>query len=407
MNDDTPDLAQAAALLKMIPCPALAVDDDDAIHAVNEAMCELVGRDRDQLLGRRLKEFVLGGEIQHAEREEGQTRRDQLHVIRCGGGSIRLVMESRSRTGRPAGGGGLAMITLTDVTALKRSEEGWHELCTHISRLSDTVIEEALRLRHQLQMAEGSGLQDSLALRDAYFDAVYMLAMASEARDEQTGAHLRRIAAYTRAVAIAIGISDADADDISSAAILHDVGKLHLPDALLQKNGPLADDEWRRVREHTLAGERMLPDKPAFALARQIARSHHENWDGSGYPDGLGGEAIPRPARIVRVADVFDALVSARPYKDAWPTERAVNYLAEHAGTLFQPCVVDAFVQCVHRDDIDPIAYCCMLSATPANSRPAEAEIVTRDMSALLKTATTSSTHPTPPVEQGGDRDDR
>jgi len=199
MNDDTPDLAQAAALLKMIPCPALAVDDDDAIHAVNEAMCELVGRDRDQLLGRRLKEFVLGGEIQHAEREEGQTRRDQLHVIRCGGGSIRLVMESRSRTGRPAGGGGLAMITLTDVTALKRSEEGWHELCTHISRLSDTVIEEALRLRHQLQMAEGSGLQDSLALRDAYFDAVYMLAMASEARDEQTGAHLRRIAAYTRA----------------------------------------------------------------------------------------------------------------------------------------------------------------------------------------------------------------
>lgn len=407
MNGRRVDTVEPSSLLTMIPCPALAVDDDDAIHAVNEAMCELVGRDMDQLVGRRLTEFVLGQEIQQSEHKSGQTQTDQLHVMRCGGGTIRLVLESRFSTGFPAASGELAIVTLADVTALKRSEEGWHELCTHISRLSDTVIEEALRLRHQLQMAEGSDVQNTLALRDAYFDAVYMLAMASEARDQQTGAHLRRIAAYTRAVTTALGISSADADDISLAAILHDVGKLHLPDALLQKNGPLSDDERRLVQEHTLAGERMFPDKPAFALARQIARSHHENWDGSGYPDGLRGEAIPRAARIVHVADVFDALVSARPYKDAWPTDRAVNYLTEHAGTLFQPCVVKAFVQCVRRDDIDPIAYCCMLSASPVKPRPARPDVVTHDVSALSKTALAMSTQHRPSVMPGDHRDDR
>ena len=317
MNGRRADTLEPSALLATIPCPALAIDDDDAIHAVNEAMGELIGMDMDQFAGRRLSEFVLGQEIQQSERQGRGSQTDQLHVMRCGGGTIRLVLESRGSNGFAADSGELAIVTLTDVTALKRSEEGWHELCTHISRLSDTVIEEALRLRHQLQMAEGSDVQNTLALRDAYFDAVYMLAMASEARDQQTGAHLRRIAAYTRAVATALGISGAAADDISSAAILHDVGKLHLPDALLQKNGPLSDDERRLVQEHTLAGERMFPDKPTFALARQIARSHHENWDGSGYPDGLRGEAIPQAARIVHVADVFDALVSARPYKDA------------------------------------------------------------------------------------------
>jgi len=407
MNRRRVETLEPSSLLAMIPCPALAIDNDDAIHAVNEAMCELVDTEMDQLVGRRLAEFVLGQDIQQSERHGPGSQTDQLHVMRCGGGTIRLVLESRSLNGVATDSGELAIVTLADVTALKRSEEGWHELCTHISRLSDTVIEEALRLRHQLQMAEGSDVQNTLALRDAYFDAVYMLAMASEARDQQTGAHLRRIAAYTRAVATALGISGADADDISSAAILHDVGKLHLPDALLQKNGPLSDDERRRVQEHTLAGERMIPDKPAFALARQIARSHHENWDGSGYPDGLQGEAIPRAARIVHVADVFDALVSARPYKDAWPTDRAVKYLTDHAGTLFQPCVVDAFVQCVRRDDTDPIAYCCMLSASPVKPRPARPDLATRGVSALSKTPLASSTQRPDSVMPQDHHDDR
>lgn len=407
MNGRRDDTLEPSSLLARIPCPALAIDDDDAIHAVNEAMGELIGMDMNEFVGRRLSEFVLGQEIQQYERQGRGSQTDRLHVMRCGDGTIRLVLESRSPNGFAAASGELAIVTLADVTALKRSEEGWHELCTHISRLSDTVIEEALRLRHQLQMAEGSDVQNTLALRDAYFDAVYMLAMASEARDQQTGAHLRRIAAYARAVATALGISGADADDISSAAILHDVGKLHLPDALLQKNGPLSDDERRRVQEHTLAGERMFPDKPAFALARQIARSHHENWDGSGYPDGLRGEAIPQAARIVHVADVFDALVSARPYKDAWPTDRAVEYLTEHAGTLFEPCVVDAFVQCVRCDDMDPIAYCCMLSASPVKPGPAKPDVVTRDVSALSKRALASSAQHRPSAMPGDHRDER
>jgi len=367
MNDDRSDLSQARRLLERMPCPAMAIDREEVIRAGNDAMGELAGCPADQLAGRRLTEMVLGEGMRPGDSDEDRPHRGDLHVMRRGDGALRLVIEHRDEPGSFDAADALSVVTLTDVTELKRSEEGWHELCTHISRLSDTAIEEALRLRHRLQMAGDAKAAYAPSVHEAYFDTIHMLALASEARDEQTGAHLRRIAAYTRAVAVALGIDDAEADAMSAAAILHDVGKLHVPETLLLKTGPLSTAEQQLIRRHTVAGERMLPDKPTFALARRIARSHHENWDGSGYPDGLRGEAIPIAARIVRVADVFDALVSARPYKHPWPAEQAVAYLLDHAGTLFQPTVVDAFVQCVHRDAADPIAYCCMLSSAPSN----------------------------------------
>jgi len=370
MGHKQPDQPDPSSLVQLIPCPAFAVGQDDRIHAANQWGHELFGDDRDQLVGRRLGRWVVEDPARASGSEDTQPRSEPLRVIRRGDGSMRLAIESRSRRRFSTDRDSLWLVTFTDVTALKRSEEGWHEMYTHISRLSDTVIQEALRLRQQLQACREPALCDTVALRDAYFDTIYMLAMASEARDEQTGAHLRRIAAYTRAVALELDMSESQADEISTAAILHDLGKLHVPDAVLRKNGKLSDEERRLVQEHTLAGERMLPDKPAFVLPRQITRSHHENWDGTGYPDGLNGKAIPHAARIVHVVDVFDALVSKRPYKAAWPTERTMAYLTDHSGTFFEPDVVDAFMRCVDRDADDPIAYFCMLSSAPTRSTP-------------------------------------
>jgi putative two-component system response regulator len=123
------------------------------------------------------------------------------------------------------------------------------------------------------------------------------------------------------------------------------VGKIHVPDAILRKPGPLTAEEWAIMRQHTVVGERILSREPFFDIARSIARSHHENWDGTGYPDGLSGESIPLPARIVRVADVFDALTSVRPYKKGWTAEDAVASIEKQQAELFDPRVVQSFLR--------------------------------------------------------------
>jgi len=126
--------------------------------------------------------------------------------------------------------------------------------------------------------------------------------------------------------------------------MLHDVGKLRVPDRVLLKPGSLTEDEWELIREHPAWGEELLSGTEAFWLARRIARSHHENWDGSGYPDRLTGEGIPFEARVVRIVDVFDALRSGRPYKPAWSLERAIDELRTMRGRGLDPELTDLFL---------------------------------------------------------------
>src|SRR3954451_19624412 len=153
-------------------------------------------------------------------------------------------------------------------------------------------------------------------------EAVMALARAAEAKDHSTGDHVVRVGEIASSLALRSGMSPTEAEDVGFAAMLHDVGKLHLPDSILQKPGALTAEEWEIVKQHTIWGERILGSSAGFELARRIARWHHENFDGTGYPDQLRGASIPLAARIVRVADVFDALASARPYKEAWSRER-------------------------------------------------------------------------------------
>ncbi|HEY5640223.1 MAG TPA: HD domain-containing phosphohydrolase [Dehalococcoidia bacterium] len=184
-------------------------------------------------------------------------------------------------------------------------------------------------------------------------DIITRMAMYSEAKDALTGEHLHRVRETATLVACELGLDIEEARAIGKAAVAHDLGKIGIPDAILGKPGKLTTEEFDTIRTHTSIGERVLGTSPLFELERQAARYHHERWDGSGYPDGLTGTNIPLVARITSVADVFDALVTRRPYKEPWSKGVAATYLKENAGTHFDPDVVQAFLRLLQRGEIN------------------------------------------------------
>ncbi|WP_155617018.1 HD-GYP domain-containing protein, partial [Xanthomonas translucens] len=159
--------------------------------------------------------------------------------------------------------------------------------------------------------------------------------------------HIWRMAAYARALAIAAGWSGEDAKLLEQAAPMHDTGKIGIPDAILQKPGPLDADEWTVMKRHPQIGHDILSrsSAPLFRLAAEVALHHHEHWDGNGYPAGLAGERIPESARILAVADVFDALTTQRPYKDAWPLAKVMELFQQQAGAQFESRLVGLFTE--------------------------------------------------------------
>lgn len=182
---------------------------------------------------------------------------------------------------------------------------------------------------------------------DSHIAMMEALGRAIAKRDSDTGAHNYRVAWLAASVAQALGLQGAAMQSLIAGSFLHDAGKIGIPDAILLKPGKLDAAEWATMREHALIGYQILRDSPSplLRMAAVIARSHHEKYDGSGYPQGLAGDDIPLVGRIVAVADVFDALTSARPYKQAWPLERAREFLLEHSGTHFDSKCVEAFMQ--------------------------------------------------------------
>lgn len=182
-------------------------------------------------------------------------------------------------------------------------------------------------------------------LEKSYHEAIYVLAEASEFKDAETGAHIWRMASYCSALAAASGWDAAACRQMELAAPLHDIGKLGIPDAVLNKPGKLDAAERAIMQTHAVIGHKILSEStaPILQMAATIALHHHERWDGSGYPAGLAGESIPEMARIVAIADVFDALSMTRSYKEAWPLERAMEALTDGAGTHFDPRLVEHF----------------------------------------------------------------
>jgi putative two-component system response regulator len=201
-------------------------------------------------------------------------------------------------------------------------------------------------LKHQNDALEQRVQERTRDLNQARMEIVRRLGRAAEYRDNETGFHILRMSKTAALLGRAAGLSDQEADLLLEASPMHDVGKIGIPDAILLKPGKLDAGEWETMKSHTTIGAQILSGSQSelLAMAREIALTHHERWDGSGYPSQLAGEAIPFPGRVVAIADVFDALTSERPYKRAWSVDEAVALIRENRGTGFQPELVDLFL---------------------------------------------------------------
>lgn len=186
-------------------------------------------------------------------------------------------------------------------------------------------------------------------IKTASLDTIYRLSRASEYKDEDTGAHIKRMSNYSAAVARQRGLSKDDVDTILYAAPMHDAGKIGIPDKILLKPGKLDPEEWEIMKQHTTIGGSILSgsDSGFIKLAEVIALTHHEKWDGSGYPRGLKGKDIPLAARIFSLVDVWDALCSDRPYRKAVPEAEVLKYILEISGSHFDPEIVPVFLEMV------------------------------------------------------------
>jgi len=184
-------------------------------------------------------------------------------------------------------------------------------------------------------------------LKQAHVDLVQRLGRAAEYKDTDTGEHIVRMSQYSKILALALGIPELHAEQLRQAAPMHDIGKIGIPDAILLKPGKLTFEEFEQMKQHTVIGAQILAksSSPLLQLAHQLAIEHHEKWDGTGYPNGLKGEEISIEGRIVAVADVFDALTSKRPYKDAWGVEETIEHIKQQSGKHFDPQLVDLFIE--------------------------------------------------------------
>lgn len=203
-----------------------------------------------------------------------------------------------------------------------------------------------LSLAHQMRTTENLVAERTEELSRSQQSAITMLAAAGHYNDTDTGHHIWRMAAYSKCLAMASGWSYDDACLLAQAAPMHDTGKIGIPDSILKAPRRLTNTEMEVMQSHAQIGHKILSrcDTPLFNLAAEIALCHHEKWNGAGYPQGLAGESIPESARIVAIADVFDALTMKRPYKKAWDDEEAFDYLLQGAGKHFDPRLVDCFL---------------------------------------------------------------
>lgn len=204
-----------------------------------------------------------------------------------------------------------------------------------------------LALYDQKRLLEEQVKARTQELEDTRFEIIRRLGRAAEYKDNETGLHVVRMSHYARLLAIKLGFPNRFCDLLYNAAPMHDIGKIGTPDAVLKKPGKLDAQEWQIMQRHAAIGAEIIGEHsdPLLQMARRIALTHHEKWDGSGYPNGLVGEDIPIEGRIIAIADVFDALTSQRPYKQAWTIEATMELFENQAGKHFDPKLVEAFKQ--------------------------------------------------------------
>lgn len=345
-QDPVQTLESMKQLMAAINCGASLIDRTGTIVHVNSRLCAMMQRKCAELVGSNVADLYNDPADKQRVHESlahfDEKTEAEFFLPLPDGTKLPIISSARPLPG-PAPLSDHRLVTMIDISKQKAAEESTREQYELILQMSDTLLHQALELRTYSQKLEQRVHERTIELREAHMDAIFMLAIASEAKDVDTGKHVRRIERFSRDLSKRMGFSDQEAENIGYSAILHDVGKIHIPDEILGKPGPLDDQERARMQLHTLAGERILTGSAFFDRARKIARFHHENWDGSGYPDALAKDAIPIEARIVHLVDVYDALTHARVYKPAWPREKAIASLREGSGTMFDPEVVRAF----------------------------------------------------------------
>lgn len=246
----------------------------------------------------------------------------------------------------------IPVIFLTAVTDAQHEQKGFDLGCVDFITKPITPLTTLSRVATHLKLAEDNLRNKRIIehrtreLDDALESAIGMLGEVSQLNDTDTGVHMWRMADYCAALAKEIGWDDAKVELLKLAAPLHDTGKVGIPHAILKSPNKLTEDEWEIMRQHTVIGHQILikSEAPLFKLAAEVALAHHEKWDGSGYPYGLAGKDIPESARIVSIADVFDALTMERAYKRNWSIEEAFDYIRQSSNAHFDPELVERFL---------------------------------------------------------------
>jgi PAS domain S-box-containing protein len=313
------EAARFRATFDQAPVGMAHLGVDARFLTVNQRLCDLLGHDRASLLA--------GGFPDVTHPDDLAVDRDLMRRLRDGEiPSFQIEKRCMHR-------GGHQLWTMVTVS-LVRDDTGRPGYC--IAVVED--ISGRKRVAEALRASEAE-------LREAQAEILERLAQAAELRDDETGLHTRRVGVLAARIATSLGLPSAEVELLRQAAPLHDVGKIGVPDQILMKEGALTPAERACIELHAALGARILSGStsPLIRLAESIAHCHHERWDGTGYPRRLSREEIPLPARICAVADVFDALSHARPYRAAWPMERILTYMRHAAGTHFDPEVVDAF----------------------------------------------------------------
>lgn len=235
------------------------------------------------------------------------------------------------------------------------------EVLTRIHNMLEVRILYNMR-RREAEILEERVRERTRELQQSRLEIIRYLGRAGEYRDNETGEHVIRMSKSCQRLILAAGADEGMGEKLLHASPMHDVGKIGIPDRVLLKPGKLNDEEWLIMKTHTVIGHNILIDHPSelMRMARTIALTHHEQWNGSGYPQGLKGEEIPLEGRVAAVCDVFDALTSERPYKKAWPVEEAISFINEKSGSHFDPDLVRAFntvvdeilaIRAMHGDD--------------------------------------------------------
>lgn len=218
-----------------------------------------------------------------------------------------------------------------------------------VPSIVEARVKTHLALYNQQQTLEERVRERTAQLSETQLEIVRRLGRAAEFKDNETGMHVIRMSHYAHILALGLGMCVEDAELLLHAAPMHDVGKIGIPDRILLKPGPLDEEEFALMRKHPKFGYDIIGEHASrlLQMARQVALTHHERWNGKGYPGGLRGEEIPLEGRLVAIADVFDALTSARPYKAAWPLDKTLDLLRRESGEHFEPRIVDQFFVCL------------------------------------------------------------